>query len=84
MRLLHQRISRRARPMNDLYHDDSGIARCHWCHATQEYVAYHDHEWGFPVDDDQKLFEKISLEGFQAGLSWLTILKKLRENSPVF
>jgi DNA-3-methyladenine glycosylase I len=51
--------------------------RCFWVlGATEEYVAYHDHEWGFPVSDDRRLFEKICLEGFQAGLSWLTILRK--------
>ena len=55
------------------------IARCFWCRGTDEYVAYHDNEWGFPVRDDRRLFEKISLEGFQSGLSWLTILRK-REN----
>lgn len=56
-----------------------GRSRCHWCSATPEYVAYHDEEWGFPVDDDRRLFEKLSLEGFQSGLSWRTILMK-REN----
>lgn len=56
-----------------------GLARCGWCVATPAYVAYHDHEWGFPVADDRRLFEKICLEGFQAGLSWRTILDK-REN----
>jgi DNA-3-methyladenine glycosylase I len=53
--------------------------RCHWCAATPEYLHYHDNEWGFPVDDDIRLFEKLSLEGFQSGLSWRTILAK-REN----
>jgi DNA-3-methyladenine glycosylase I len=53
-----------------------GKARCRWCAATPEYVAYHDNEWGFPVADDQRLFEKLSLEGFQSGLSWRTILAK--------
>ncbi len=53
-----------------------GLARCRWCESTAEYVAYHDTEWGFPVRDDRRLFEKISLEGFQSGLSWLTILRK--------
>ena len=52
------------------------IARCHWCGDIPEYQHYHDHEWGFPVDDDRRLFEKICLEGFQSGLSWLTILRK--------
>lgn len=53
--------------------------RCSWAGSDPLYVRYHDEEWGFPVDDDRRLFEKISLEGFQAGLSWLTILRK-REN----
>jgi DNA-3-methyladenine glycosylase I len=56
-----------------------GKLRCHWCSATPEYLAYHDDEWGQPVADDQRLFEKLSLEGFQSGLSWRTILAK-REN----
>ena len=56
-----------------------GKRRCHWCSATPEYVAYHDEDWGLPVDDDRRLFEKLSLEGFQSGLSWRTILDK-REN----
>lgn len=56
-----------------------GKPRCSWCAATPEYIAYHDHEWGYPVDDDICLFEKLSLESFQSGLSWRTILAK-REN----
>ena len=56
-----------------------GQLRCHWCAATPEYLHYHDNEWGFPVEDDFRLFEKLSLEGFQSGLSWRTILAK-REN----
>jgi DNA-3-methyladenine glycosylase I len=56
-----------------------GQPRCHWCSATPEYLAYHDEEWGQPVVDDQRLFEKLCLEGFQSGLSWRTILAK-REN----
>lgn len=56
-----------------------GTVRCWWCGDDPEYVRYHDTEWGFPVSDDVRLFEKVSLEGFQAGLSWLTILRK-REN----
>jgi DNA-3-methyladenine glycosylase I len=56
-----------------------GKPRCRWGTATPEYLAYHDTEWGFPVDDDRRLFEKLSLEGFQSGLSWRTILMK-REN----
>jgi DNA-3-methyladenine glycosylase I len=53
-----------------------GRRRCGWCAATAGYVAYHDDEWGRPVTDDVRLFEKLCLEGFQAGLSWLTILNK--------
>ena len=56
-----------------------GKPRCRWCEATPDFFPYHDTEWGFPVDDDRRLFEKISLEGFQSGLSWRTILAK-REN----
>ncbi|MHB8254393.1 MAG: DNA-3-methyladenine glycosylase I [Acidiferrobacter sp.] len=56
-----------------------GKLRCRWCGAAPELVAYHDTEWGFPVSDDHRLFEKLSLEGFQSGLSWRTILSK-REN----
>lgn len=59
-----------------------GHERCHWCLAAPdftEYLRYHDEEWGFPVASDQRLFEKLSLEGFQSGLSWRTILAK-REN----
>jgi len=55
---------------------DDGVARCWWADSAPEYRAYHDSEWGFPVSPDQRLFEKLSLEGFQAGLSWLTILRK--------
>ncbi|MBI4194565.1 MAG: DNA-3-methyladenine glycosylase I [Betaproteobacteria bacterium] len=56
-----------------------GKLRCRWCGAAPEFPAYHDTEWGFPVSDDHRLFEKLSLEGFQSGLSWRTILTK-REN----
>jgi DNA-3-methyladenine glycosylase I len=56
-----------------------GHPRCHWCSAAPAFLDYHDSEWGFPVSDDYRLFEKLSLEGFQAGLSWRTILAK-REN----
>ena len=56
-----------------------GQPRCRWCTATPQYLAYHDTEWGFPVADDRRLFEKLCLEGFQSGLSWRTILEK-REN----
>jgi DNA-3-methyladenine glycosylase I len=55
---------------------EDGVARCWWGDSAPDYRAYHDTEWGFPVADDARLFEKLSLEGFQAGLSWLTILRK--------
>jgi len=58
---------------------DDGKPRCHWCASAPEFPAYHDTEWGFPVADDHRLFEKLCLEGFQSGLSWRTILAK-REN----
>jgi len=53
-----------------------GLARCWWCGTHPIYVGYHDDEWGRPVADDTRLFEKLCLEGFQSGLSWLTILRK--------
>ena len=53
-----------------------GATRCFWCAGDPLYEAYHDSEWGFPVRDDVRLFEKICLEGFQAGLSWITVLRK--------
>ena len=59
--------------------DDGGVARCWWGAGDPLYRAYHDQEWGRPVADDRRLFEKLCLEGFQAGLSWLTILRK-RDN----
>jgi DNA-3-methyladenine glycosylase I len=62
-----------------MFRGEDGLQRCSWCQATPEYRAYHDGEWGFPVTEDRRLFEKICLEGFQSGLSWLTILRK-REN----
>ncbi len=61
---------------NGIVVGDDGVARCWWADSAPEYRAYHDTEWGFPVADDVRLFEKLSLEGFQAGLSWLTILRK--------
>lgn len=58
---------------------DDGISRCWWAMGDAEYGAYHDDEWGRPQGDDHRLFEKVCLEGFQSGLSWLTILRK-RDN----
>ena len=66
-------------PPDPLRTDEQGTTRCWWCGDDQQYIDYHDNEWGRPVADDQRLFEKICLEGFQAGLSWLTVLRK-REN----
>ncbi|MCF7789553.1 MAG: DNA-3-methyladenine glycosylase I [Prosthecobacter sp.] len=65
--------------MSQTYTADDGKQRCHWCSSAPEFPAYHDTEWGFPVADDHRLFEKLCLEGFQSGLSWRTILAK-REN----
>ncbi len=67
--------------MNDgVVRGEDGVPRCWWAVSAgaggAEYRDYHDREWGFPVADDVRLFEKLSLEGFQAGLSWLTILRK--------
>jgi DNA-3-methyladenine glycosylase I len=56
--------------------DHEGTLRCWWCGDAPDYQHYHDHEWGRPVVDDRRLFEKLVLEGFQSGLSWLTILRK--------
>ena len=55
---------------------DDGVTRCFWGDSAPEYRAYHDTEWGVPVAEDRRLFEKLCLEGFQSGLSWLTILRK--------
>ena len=64
--------------MSAVRHKD-GIARCPWCGTDPLYVEYHDMEWGVPERDDRALFEKLQLDGFQAGLSWITILRK-RDN----
>lgn len=66
-------------PAEGLIMGAEGQLRCWWHGDHEDYIHYHDNEWGFPVRDDQRLFEKICLEGFQSGLSWLTILRK-REN----
>ncbi len=73
-------------PLSLISHTD-GQHRCSWCgqgDAFADYIAYHDHEWGMPVGDDRKLFEKIILEGFQSGLSWITILRKRDRFRQVF
>ena len=61
---------------------EDGKRRCRWGGSTPEYALYHDREWGRPVVDDTRLFEKICLEGFQSGLSWLTILRKREISAP--
>ena len=65
--------------MSDTVPGPDGKPRCAWCSAAPEFFDYHDNEWGYPVADDQRLFEKLCLESFQSGLSWRTILSK-REN----
>jgi DNA-3-methyladenine glycosylase I len=65
--------------MGDVIVGEDGRARCPWGLAAPDYVAYHDQEWGQPIRDDDGLFERLTLEAFQSGLSWLTILRK-REN----
>ena len=66
-----------ARPLADgLAHGPDGRRRCWWPGTDPLYLAYHDEEWGFPQGDEKRLFEKLCLEGFQSGLSWLTILRK--------
>ncbi len=65
--------------MSPLFTASDGKARCGWCAASADHISYHDHEWGFPVNDDRQLFETLSLEVFQSGLSWRTILVK-RQN----
>ena len=65
--------------MNSTIDGPDGRPRCRWCAAAPEFLHYHDTEWGFPVGDDRRVFEKLCLEGFQSGLRWRTILNK-REN----
>jgi DNA-3-methyladenine glycosylase I len=69
-----------------LTHAD-GIHRCSWCgqgDTFEDYIHYHDNEWGMPVSDEKRLFEKITLEGFQSGLSWITVLRKRERFREVF
>jgi DNA-3-methyladenine glycosylase I len=63
-------------PMNGVVIGDDGVARCPWGVSTPEYQAYHDDEWGRPVADEGRVYEMVCLEGFQAGLSWITVLRK--------
>jgi DNA-3-methyladenine glycosylase I len=62
--------------MNKTIAGPDGQSRCQWCGSAPEFLSYHDTEWGFPVKDDHRLFEKLCLESFQSGLSWRTILAK--------
>lgn len=70
--------------MDDLRTGPDGLARCAWVGDDAEYRRYHDEEWGRPLHGDRALFEKMSLEGFQAGLSWITILRKRPRFREVF
>ncbi|TFC08197.1 DNA-3-methyladenine glycosylase I [Cryobacterium sp. MDB1-18-2] len=63
-------------PPSALRTGDDGVVRCAWANGDPEYRRYHDEEWGRPLRDDERLFEKLCLEGFQAGLSWITILRR--------
>jgi DNA-3-methyladenine glycosylase I len=71
-----QGAKRERDPVTGLLEGDDGNQRCWWHGGLDDYQNYHDTEWGWPVDEDRRLFEKICLEGFQSGLSWLTILRK--------
>ncbi|WP_208008701.1 DNA-3-methyladenine glycosylase I [Agromyces protaetiae] len=71
-------------PPSDLVVGDDGLARCRWGASDPEYRRYHDEEWGTPQHDDIRLFEKLCLEGFQAGLSWITILRRREAFREVF
>ncbi len=70
-----------------LIHHSDGQHRCSWCgqgDAFVDYIHYHDNEWGMPVADERRLYEKITLEGFQSGLSWITVLRKRAHFREVF
>ena len=60
----------------DVVQGPDGVARCAWGASTEDFLPYHDGEWGYPVADDRTLYEKLCLESFQSGLSWLTVLRK--------
>jgi DNA-3-methyladenine glycosylase I len=70
--------------VSDVLVGDDGLARCAWVGTDAEYLRYHDEEWGTPLHGDRELFEKASLEGFQAGLAWITILRKRPRFREVF
>ena len=74
-------------PLSLIQHPSDGLQRCSWCgqgEADADYIHYHDHEWGIPVADKARLFEKITLEGFQSGLAWITVLRKRAQFRKVF
>ena len=72
------------RSVDGVIRGQDGRARCWWAGPAADYADYHDHEWGMPVTDDHRLFEKLTLEGFQSGLSWLTILRKREDFRAAF
>ncbi len=81
-----QSAHKRSMPLSLIQHPD-GHHRCSWCNhgeAFTDYIRYHDAEWGQPVADERRLFEKITLEGFQSGLSWITVLRKRDRFREVF
>jgi len=77
-------VSPAPRLADGLQRDADGVVRCWWCGTADDYVRYHDREWAVPVTDGRRLFEKLSLEGFQAGLSWITVLRKRERFREVF
>lgn len=77
-------MSPAARLADGLQRGADGVVRCWWCGTAEDYVRYHDREWAVPVTDDVRLYEKLSLEGFQSGLSWITVLRKRERFREVF
>jgi DNA-3-methyladenine glycosylase I len=77
-------VSAPKRLADGLQRGADAVVRCLWCGTAEDYVRYHDREWAAPVTDDRRLFEKLSLEGFQAGLSWITVLRKRDRFRDVF
>jgi DNA-3-methyladenine glycosylase I len=77
-------VSPAPRLADGLQRGADGAVRCWWCGTSDDYVRYHDREWAVPVTDDVRLYEKLSLEGFQAGLSWITVLRKRERFREVF
>jgi DNA-3-methyladenine glycosylase I len=77
-------VSKSVRLADGLQRGADAVVRCWWCGTADDYVRYHDREWAVPVTDNRRLFEKLSLEGFQAGLSWITVLRKRERFREVF